>query len=235
MRRRPTAIDKEKVRAAVCKLKREIIFSMLDEAIDLLPPTKLHKIARKYLDEADLQPDNRYIKKASLLKDVKAFDTASRAGEYYEPFMVNSRNCMEQSTGTTAWIAEFHGLLDRCTAEAKKGKPSDVRESFDILFGLLDRIDEGNDDVIFFADEGGSYEVGVDWEGVLPHWFRVLAATASPEEYAERITALIGRHYHFRRDKMLAVGRRIATPIQRAALAGAASPRPPARRRGTRR
>lgn len=77
--------------------------------------------------------------------------------------------------------------------------------------------------------------LGVDWEGILPHWFRVLAATAAPEEYAQRITALIGRHYHYGRDKMLAVARRIATPMQRAALAGAASPRPLAVRHGTRR
>jgi hypothetical protein len=26
-------------------------------------------------------------------------------------------------------------------------------------------------DVIFFADEGGSWQVGVDWERVLPPWF----------------------------------------------------------------
>lgn len=215
-------------------LRREVIFAMLDDAIDLLPPTKLHKIARKYLDEAGLKQDNRK-KKASLLMDVRAFEKASRAGEYYEPFMVNSKNCMEQSPGTAAWIAEFRRLLDRCATEEKKGKPAEVRKAFDILFGLLDCIDEGNDDVIFFADEGGSYEVGVDWEGILPHWFRVLAATAAPEEYAQRITALIGRHYHYGRDKMLAVARRIATPMQRAALAGAASPRPLAVRHGTRR
>ena len=89
----------------------------------------------------------------------------------------------------------------------------------DFLFGLLNHIDKGNDDVIFFADEGGSWQVGVDWAKVLPVWFKVLSATAEPEEYAERITAMLSRHYSYGRDKMLAIARRTATTDQRKALA----------------
>ena len=47
----------------------------------------------------------------------------------------------------------------------------------------------------------------------------VLAATAEPEEYAERITALLSCHYRYGRDKMLAIARRTATTHQRKALA----------------
>src|ERR1039457_619033 len=96
---------------------------------------------------------------------------------------------------------------------------AEVREAMDVLFGLLTHIDKGNDDVIFFADEGGSWQVGVDWARVLPVWFKVLSATAEPEEYAERITAMISRHYSHDRDKMLALAHRTATPGQRKALA----------------
>jgi hypothetical protein len=194
---------------------------MLDDAIDLLPPAKLYQIAKKYLDLKNLRPDSEMKTKANLADAVKAFDKASRSGEYYESFMVNSKNYMEQSTGTTAWIAEFRRLLDRCVAEEKKVGPPEVREALDILFCLLDYIDECNDDVIFFADEGGSWQVGVDWEKALPPWFRVLSATAAPGEYAKRITVLLERHYSYGRDKMLAVARKAATPEQRAALASA--------------
>jgi hypothetical protein len=76
--------------------------------------------------------------------------------------------------------------------------------------------------VIFFADEGGSWQVGVDWERILPPWFKVLAVTAAPEEYAERITSVLEHHYNYGRDKMLAVARKTATPEQRKALADAA-------------
>ena len=155
-----------------------------------------------------------------LLTDVKLFEKASFAGEYYESFGVNSKNYTQKSAGTSAWIADYLRLLDRCVINAKKSDPAEVCEAMDILFGLLDHVDKCLDDVIFFADEGGSWQVGVDWAKVLPVWFKVLSATAEPEEYAERITGLLSRQYGYDRDKMLAIARRTATTHQRKALAG---------------
>jgi hypothetical protein len=120
MTRQTIAIDKDKLRAAIRKLEQEYVFYILDDAIDLLPQAKLNKIAAKYLDLKRLRPDSDK-KNANVLVDVKAFDKASRAGEYYESFMVNSKNYMEQSTGTTAWIAEYRRLLDRCVVKEKRG------------------------------------------------------------------------------------------------------------------
>ena len=154
-----------------------------------------------------------------LLTDVKLFEKASFAGEYYESFGVNSKNYKQKSAGTSAWIAEYRRLLYRCVINAKKSDPAEVCEAMDILFGLLNHIDKGHDDIIFFADEGGSWQVGVDWARVLPAWFRVLSATAEPEDYAERITGLLSRHYGYGRDKMLAIAHRAATTHQRKALA----------------
>jgi hypothetical protein len=144
---------------------------------------------------------------------------ASTAGEYYESFNVNSSNCTRQSNGTSAWIVEYLRLLDRCVSGAKNANPTEVREAMDILFGLLNHIDKGHDDILFFADEGGSWQVGVDWARVLPVWFKVLSATAGPEEFAGKITALLSHHCRYDRDKMLAIARRSATPHQRQALA----------------
>ncbi len=219
MARKPIQIDRDKLRAAVRKLSNEYVFYMLDDAIELLPPAKLHKIAKKYLDLKRLQPDAEPATRPSLLTDVKRFEKASLAGEYYESFFVNSKNCTQESRGTSAWIAEYLRLLDRCVINAKKISSAELRQAMDILFGLLDHIDECLDDVIFFADEGGSWQVGVDWAKVLPVWFEALSATAEPKEYAERIATLLSRHYSYGRDKMLAIARRTATPDQRKALA----------------
>ena len=219
MARESIAIDRDKLRAAVRKLGNEYVFYMLDDAIELLPPAKLYKIAKQYLDLKRLRPDAEKATKASLLTDVKVFEKASLAGEYYESFDVNSKNCTQQSAGTSAWIAAYLRLLDHCVTNAKKGNSTEVREAMDILFGLLSHIDEGNDDVIFFADEGGSWQVGVDWARVLPAWFKVLSATARPEEFARQITDLLSRHYSYGRDQMIAIARRAATPEQRKALA----------------
>ena len=224
MGRKRIQIDRDKLRAEVRKLGNECLFYMLDDAIELLAPGKLLKIARKYFDLKKLHPDSDQAKRPSLLRDVKRFERASLAGEYYESFSVDSKNYRQQSAGTRAWIAEYHRLLDRCVRNAKKYDPSEVRHAMDVLFGLLDHIDKGNDDVIFFADEGGSWQVAVDWERVLPLWLKVLSATAEPKEYAERIMRLLSGHYSYGRDKMLSLARGTATPEQRKALAEVKEP-----------
>src|SRR5882724_6918136 len=98
MAKESNEIDRDKLRAEVRKLGNEYILYMLDDAIDLLPPAKLHKIAKKYLDLKRLRPDAEKAT-ASLLMEVKLFKKSSLAGEYYESFDVNSRNCSQQSTG----------------------------------------------------------------------------------------------------------------------------------------
>jgi hypothetical protein len=209
-------IDRDKLRAAIRKMGTEYVFLMLDDAITLLPETKLRKLIAQYLNPHEFRPDSA--KKVDLLADVKAFQKASLAGEYHQAFAVNSKNYTEKSSGTLAWIADCLRLLERCLAQSKKEDPKTLCQAFEIIFSLLSKIDEGNDDILFFADEGGSWQVGVDRENVLPAWFRVLSATAGPSEYARSITTLLKRHYDHRRAKMLAVARRIATPAQRRAL-----------------
>jgi len=188
---------------------------MLDDALGLLPEAKLADLAKRYLDLKALQPPRP---KEDLLTAVKAFEKASLAGEFYESFNVNSRNYMEKSKGTKGWIAEFGRLLDCCLAMAKSGDPGPVLASFDILFGLLDHVDECLDDIVFFADEGGSWQVGVDWEKVLPPWYRLLAASADPDRFARRVVGMLEKHYSYGAAKMLSTARRVATPNQRTAL-----------------
>ena len=74
------------------------------------------------------------------------------------------------------------------------------------------------DDVVLFADEGGSLQVGVDWDTILPSWLKVLAATATPEEYARSVKAVIQRHFPHGRDKMLGVAFKVGDRNQRAML-----------------
>jgi hypothetical protein len=218
--RRQRALDRDKVRAAIRTLPTESVRYMLIDAVELLPPARLHAVARKYLDVKRLRLNPRKTRQANLLADVKAFERASLAGEFYESFDVNSKNFMEKSRGTTHWIAECRRLVDRCATNEQTEEPATVCQAFDILFGLLDRLDEGRDDVVFFADEGGAWQVGVDWRTVLPAWFRVLSTTAQPEEYAQRISRVLERHYSYGSSRMLGVARKIATPAQRVALGG---------------
>jgi len=219
MARKRTQIDRDKLRAAVRKLGDERVFQMLDDAIELLPPAKLCNLAKKYLDLKRLRPDTQPANPPSLLTAVQRFRKASLAGEYYQSFNVNSKNYMDKSVGTRAWIAECLRLLDLCVSSAKGSDSEELRKAMEILFGLLDHVDKCLEDVIFFGDEGGSWQVGANWAAVLPVWFKVLSATAEPDEYAERVKHRVSRHYSHGRDKMLTLARRTATPAQRKALA----------------
>ena len=88
-------IDRDKLRAAVRKLGNEYVFSMLDDAIELLSPAKLCRLAKKYLDLKRLQPDADQATKPGLITDVKRFEKKSLAGEYYESFDVHLEACGE--------------------------------------------------------------------------------------------------------------------------------------------
>jgi hypothetical protein len=102
----PIALDRDKVRAAIRALPTEYVRYMLLDAIDVLPPAKVHGLARKYLDVRRLGPDRgrTKTKKADLLVDVKAFEKGSLAGEFSDSFDVNSKNFREspgeQRTGS---------------------------------------------------------------------------------------------------------------------------------------
>jgi len=209
-------VDRDKLRAALRRLRKEDLFYMLEEAIALLPQGDLLRLAKPHLNVSRLMVDGK--PKDDLLTEVKSFVERSLAGEYYESFDVNWKNCSEQSMGTTAWIADYGRFLKRCVAEEKTGSPAAVREAFDLLFGLVDHIDETYDEVLFFADDGGSWQFGEDWRQILPPWFRVLSATASPVEYGERVLAILKARCDFGRDEMFVVALNTATPEQRIVL-----------------
>lgn len=211
-------LDLQQIRRAIRASGNETIFFLLDDALLHLSQTKLRLLLAQYMEPEQFISDLAV--RHDLLADVQAFQTACLAGDYYEAFDVNSKNCTQSSLGTLAWIADFRRLLFRCVEQAKKRKVAAARRAFDILFELLDRFDDADDRMVFFADEGGSWMVGVDWKRVLPAWFRVLSATSEPAEYAHRFEALVGRHCNDQRVEFLAEVRNVATPAQRKELTG---------------
>lgn len=137
-------VDRAKLRAMLRKQPRQTIYSMLDEAVGLLPKAKLEQLVARYLSVQDLRPDAPPSASATrgLRAEVEAFAEASRRGDDFEAFNVNSKNCTEESNGTSAWIAECNRLLDRCVARANARSirvQTEVLGSFDILFELIDQ------------------------------------------------------------------------------------------------
>jgi hypothetical protein len=182
-------IDREKLRAAIRRMGSDYLFLMVDAAITVLPEDSLRTLVKGFLNADELQPNGK--EEMSLLENVKAFRKASLQGKYYEDFAVNSKNCNTTSGGTLAWMADCHRLLDRCVAQVNGGDLRSAHQAFEIIFELLDRIDEGNAEILFFADEGGSWALGIEWERVLPAWFTALAAEATADEYATRVAVVL--------------------------------------------
>ena len=150
---------------------------------------------------------------------VERFCTASLAGEYYDSFDVNSRNCTVKSRGTKRFIADCHRLLDRCAVAAEAGELAEARAAYERIFLLLAQVDRGVPDIIFFADEHGSEQVAVNWAGVLPVWARCVAATASSAQgYADILHRVVMYFAHYEWERLLPVFERTASEEQRAAI-----------------
>lgn len=173
-------VDRTSLRPPLRALTRGQLLLIAERAIERLPPADVREVLQDFFGPdvltAAREPER------SLLEQVDLFTTASLRGNYYESFQVNSRNCTERSRGTDAFVAEFDRLIGNCTRAAPSESHTVRCLAFERLFDLLRRLDEGSDDVLFFGDEGGSYEIGVDWRTVLPAYFRCLATTSTPEQ-----------------------------------------------------
>jgi len=208
--------DLERLRRALRALRRGDLLIIAERAAELVPQAQLGALLGDLVQiDAQRQANEA---QAPLWKEVQKFHTAALAGKYYQDFSVNSRNFMERSAGTDAFIAEFGRLLGKCVRAADTGPPGAVREPFELLFGLLRHIDEAPDDVIFFADEAGSWQVGVDWRTVFPAYFRCLAGTATADEFARTVDRAIADFADHERPRHLAAARKVASAAQRAAL-----------------
>jgi hypothetical protein len=217
------AVDTEKVRVALRRMTRDRLLIVAERALEIVPRAKLRQLVGDMVRLEELtegKPGS-----ASLLVEVRKFHDAGLRREYYESFNVNSKNYMEKSKGTEAFLAEFDRLIGRCVRATAKGPRRPARAAFELLFALLRRIDEDSDCVVFFADEGGSWQVGADWREVLPAYFRCLAEGASADDFAREVNRAITDFADYDRRHQLTAARRVASVEQKAALRRGTSPR----------
>ena len=212
----PGQIDFDKLRAALRGMSRGNLLMVAERAIEIVPRSKLHALVGDMIRLDDLVGGPS--ESTSLLDEVQRFHAESLGGRYYESFNVNSKNYMDESEGTEAFIAEFDRLLTRCIRAAEKQIQRPTREAFELLLSLLRRIDHDPDSVVFFADEAGSWQVGVDWREALPAYFRCLASSSSGEEFAREVDRAIMDFADYERPKHLAAALRVASAEQKAAL-----------------
>ena len=204
------------VRHELRMMTRGNLLIIAERATEILSTGKLNTLL------ADFMPLNKAEERsstsASLFDDVRKFHAASLGGEYYEEIRGRSHSGCDRSRGTDTFIAEFDRLTRQCIRAAKTAPPLAIREVFELLFDVLRHIDKGNDDIIFFADEGGSRDIGVDWHAVFPVYFRCLAKTASAHVFAQGVEQAIRDFADDQRTRHLQSAHRVANPAQTAAL-----------------
>ena len=209
-------VDIEKLRVALRRMSRGDLLSVASRAVELVPRARLGALVADMV-RLDLLTEGKGAA-VSLVDEVQTFYDACLCRDYYESFDVNSKNFMNTSKGTDAFMAEFNRLIEKCIGASAKGPSSPVREAFELLFALLRRLDRDPDSVVFFADEGGSWQVGVGWRAALPAYFRCLADGTPAEDFAREVDRTIRDFAHYERPKHLAAARRVANAEQRVAL-----------------
>lgn len=198
------------------ELDTEELLILIDRAIELIEPDQLPQLLEGILTINSFQVEE--LNTRSLLEDVENFRDDSLSGLYYEGFNVNSRNFMDRSRETSNWISLFKRLLNRCLKQCQDGEHVQTQQAFKILFDLLDEIDTGSDTIIFFADEAGSWQVGVEWDKVMPCYFTALAEVKKPKFFAQEVMHLVTAHVGYDRDKHLKKALKLAKPSQRKVL-----------------
>ena len=202
------------LRADLRTLNRGSLLIIAERAIELLPATQLNALLCDFVQlpaptaEADNAP-------ASLFDEVRAFYDAAMTGKYYETVEINNRGRQEHSKSTDAFISEFDRLLRSCIRATVQEMHSETRSSFELLLSLLRHIGDGHDDVLFFADDGGVSDFGVNWRTALPAYFNCLSKTSSPEEFARSVDFSIENFSPPDRPHLLAEARNIANVAQR--------------------
>jgi len=211
-------VDLDKLRVALRRMSRGDLLLIAERATELVPKAKLGALVGDFVRLDKLARAKGGVKQ--LLDEVRTFHEAALRGDYYDSFDVNSRNFMAKSEGTEEFTAEVERLIEKCVRAVEKGPWAPLREAFDLLFAVLRRLDSDPDSVAFFADEAGSWQIGVDWRSALAAYFRCLADGMAAEDFARGVDRAIKDFAEHERPRHLAAARRVANAEQKAALRG---------------
>jgi hypothetical protein len=197
-------VDLEKVRAELPRMKRGSLLILVERALELVPRSKLQELLKGHIKadapkRADVPKRGDVPKRADapkqaaktlVLAEVKRFHSAVVARRYYEGFNVNSKNYREKSPGTLRFIDEFDRIEKLCLKGERQTPPAELRAALELLFDLLEQIDNGRP-IVFFADEAGAWQVGADDKALMLLYIRALSKTADAATYLPCIEAAL--------------------------------------------
>lgn len=206
--------DLEKLRAELRSLRRGDLLKIAERATQLLHGAELEGLLGDFMKlEVVVEGESPQV---PLIEDVQRFYRESLEGLYFDEIEATAKHRLEHSRGTDAFMAEMDRLLRRCAHRSTLEPSTSVCDAFELLLQLLRHIDEGHDDVVFFSDEPGSWQFGIDWLTVLPAYFRCLAESVSPADFAISVEEVIRNFAEHERPRYMNAAHQAAKTAQNA-------------------
>ena len=128
----------------------------------------------------------------TVLTNIHLFHEKSLQGDYYAPFDINSKNCMDVPEETEMWFEKLAELLLECTQLSTQNDHAMAIECFNKLFTLIDRMESGDDEIVF-ADEYGMWMLPIHESPYIKAYLTSSAKILKPEEYVKAILPLVHR------------------------------------------
>jgi len=216
-------MDKEIIFQALADQQAPVLLDLLSRVYDQMTDEQRHvvfglhggKVLQLFADE---EKQGSYEVDGELLREaVDEFKEASLAGAYWAAFNVNSKNYMQVPAETVEWLDRLAEMLGDTCVLTEQGDHALAVACFGPLFMLIDELDRGTEIVWF--EERGSWRLDADKIRCWHAYMTSLAASATPEKFAQTVVALIRRRVWQSSDTQgYEAAIRAATPAQREQL-----------------
>ena len=172
-------------------LERERLLILLARTLDRMTTNDLEALLADHERGTSTPTASR--RDGSLVEVVEHFCEEARSGTYFQEWWAKGKyGSYIPSPKTEEFGAKTTLLLHLCVAEAKEGNPKEVCAAYEMILGLLEEIDRfDRDDIVFWADEPGTWQLGIDWVRVIPPYLRCLAKVLPPKEFGEMASVLM--------------------------------------------
>ncbi len=141
-----------------------------------------------------------------LYSEIKKFHEKSVNGDYYAPFMINSKNYSDIPQKTNEWFSELSYYLDLSSRLVEREEYNLSNSCFELLFDLVSLMENGED--IVFADEYGTWMIicNSDYN---ESYIKSLAKVENEEIFTEKVIPLL------KRDSYESLSEKIYTKIRK--------------------
>jgi hypothetical protein len=180
-------MDKERIFAFLQQQEPAMLIEVLQNAYQAMTTKQRQTVFGALVKQIPPAP----VDGAQLQSEIHAFYQASFAGAYYAPFNINAQNFSDIPEETDAWFEQLGDFLVRSTLLADQRQHHDACVCFGLLYELIEQMERGEE--IVFAEEVGSWMIPGDEKVYLRAYISALAATATPEYFAEAMVPLLRR------------------------------------------